>query len=254
MMPLVYARMPWPHTVHSMAPDEKYSALERLKRNNFLTGAEANVELSSADYLGIGVLQLASAAGGQNQDIFKEYARKASSKHQERGLPHYSSKSLLLSSHGGSFEKAHTYLTQVATLAAGRNESGVAALAEHRLFSLNQVENRYGERPGKKSVDTTADPAILKMIHIVWKAEPHKIKNSRNHYSNVHPIARSLQDGPGATSHHSKNDSSPTVFSNLDNSNPWGSRKLLWLAPIFTREDRRVISAPISHKKAQNLD
>ena len=63
-MPLFYAKYPWMHTIHSMSPDEKYSALKRLKRNNFLTGAESNIELFSAGYLGIGVLQLASAAGG----------------------------------------------------------------------------------------------------------------------------------------------------------------------------------------------
>ena len=153
-----------------MSADDKYSALKRLKRNNLLTGAESNAELSSADYLGIGVLQLASAnAVGDNKSLFAEFAKKASGKHSEKGLPHYSSKSLLLPEKGGSFEKAYTYLTQVASIAAGRGEHNVAALAEHRLFQLSQIKTRYGERASKKAIDVAVDPSLLRMVHLAWK-------------------------------------------------------------------------------------
>lgn len=87
------------------------------------------------------------------------FAKKASGKHQERGLPHYSSKSLLLQANGGSFEKCHTYLAQVSAIATGRGEDGVAALAEHRLFQLNQVKARHAVRPAKRSIDTSVEPA-----------------------------------------------------------------------------------------------
>ena len=135
MMPLVYSKLPWLQTLQGMTPDEKYAALKRPKRNNFLTGAEASAELTSTDYLGIGTLQLAAAAGGGNA-IFGDFARKANGKHKEPGPPHYTSKSLLLPADGGSFKKCHTFFTQIAAIASGRGEPGVVALADHRLFQL----------------------------------------------------------------------------------------------------------------------